>query len=218
MGMSARIYVDGDAIYAYKCIEAWSDIIDPIKKKDISVAYYYEDGYGSYDLYIYIRNIITEKIFTIVHKEPENDDNEYHEELKNAMTINLEKYGPEKLEIYICIKGYRYTNMGPFFKSEPIKWFKNTIENKQIRDNYPSSFKNIEKDKDIFDFVESYMKIENGEFVFESPISKKNDFTIQEQEHITNFLKRVDGKYYTRNNTPPTAKFIQNLIEGWNQL
>ena len=68
--MFANLYIDDEVIDAYKCRHSWSDIINPTKKKSISVGYYYEDGYGSYNLYIYIRNILTKKIFTIVHDEP----------------------------------------------------------------------------------------------------------------------------------------------------
>lgn len=214
MGMSATIIVDDAEIDAYKCKDAWSDIVNPVEKKNITVSYSYEEGYGSYNLHIYIRNVITGKVDEIIHDEPNDED----EPELNNLTIDLKKYGPQLLEIYVCMKGDFHSNMGPFFTTEPAKWFKDTIKYQKIRTEYVMALKNMKTNEDVFDFVESHMKIKDGDFEFEIPMIEKSSFSSQEHTHVTQVLKTWESTgYYRRNNTPPTVDYVYKLIETWNQ-
>lgn len=225
--MSATIIVDGDEIDAYKCKNAWCDIVNPVEKKSITVSYSYEKGYGSYDLYIYIRNIVTGKVDDIIYDDPTDesdfDDSDEDEPKRkpelNSLIIDLEKYGPELLEIYVCMKGDYHSNMGPFFTTEPAKWFKDTTKHQNIRTEYVMALKNMKTNDDVFDFVESYMKIKDGDFDFEIPIIEKNSFSNEEHIYVTQVLKSWESTgYYRRNNTPPTIDYVHKFIETWNRL
>lgn len=108
------------------------------EKSTITVSYSYEKGYDEQRLYVYIRNITNEEVSTAV----------YHDEYIKH-TINLTDYGSENLEIYVCLRGKQYANMGPFFKTEPPKWYINTIEAENIR-TFPHSY--LKSGFEVFDF------------------------------------------------------------------
>jgi hypothetical protein len=91
-------------------------------------------------------------------------------------TINLTDYGSENLEIYVCLRGKQYANMGPFFKTEPPKWYINTIEAENMR-KYPHSY--LKSGFEVFDFIKAFMKIQDGRFHFESPTIDKKCFPVR---------------------------------------
>jgi hypothetical protein len=202
MGLDADIIVDDCTID----VGSWSNIIDPTIKKTINVSYIiYDEGYGDYELYVYIKNILSGNVEEIIH-----DD-------ETILTINLEKYGSDKLEIYICLKGDCFSNAGPFFKTDPPKWFDKTL--KKIRDDPIFYLKQLKEKEDIYKFIKSFVLIKNGEYVCETPIFKKSDFTNRELDSFKHLLKIwvLPPYSYTRPNYPPiiifSNQFMANLTK-----
>ncbi len=213
--MSATITVDDEYVDAYKCIDAYSKIINVKEKPTIKVGYFYESGYGSYDLYVYIRNIITGKVSTEIYEQDGYDDLE--DEDDNSYTIDLTEYGSEDLEIYICLKGDCYSNLGPFFKSEPLQWYKHTTKYENIRNDPYSYLKS--KDFDVFDFITAFTQIKDGEFTFKRPEIHKTQLFGQDIEKINQtFVDWKKKKYHPTANSTPIVKFTYEFIKYWNQL
>lgn len=201
--MDAEIYVDDECVDAYKCKHAWNEIINVEERPTITVSCYYE-GYDEQRLYVYIRNITNGKVSTKVY----NGKHIKH-------TINLTDYGSENLEIYVCLKGKQYANMGPFFKTEPPKWYINTIEAENIR-KCPHSY--LRSGFEVFDFIGAFMKIQDGRFHFESPTIDKKMFSSQKLKKINQtFLIWQNTDYYTANNLPPMVEFAHEFLKYWNE-
>lgn len=210
MGLDAEITVDNCTINAYKCKKSWSNIIDPTIKKTINVSYIiHDEGYGNYELYIYIKNIVSGKVEEIIHED------------ETILTINLEKYGSDKLEIYICLKGDCFSNAGPFFKTDPPKWFDRTLKFKKIREDPSFYLKQLKEKDDIYDFVKSFVLIKNGgEYVCETPVFKKSDFTSQELDNFKDLLQiwNLPPYYYTRHNYPPITDFCIQFMDNLTKI
>jgi hypothetical protein len=205
--MNAKIIVDKQTINTHKCIKAWSNVIDTSVKKYILVNYSFEDGYGNYLLYIYIRNISNGKVDQIIHIK------------KERKKIDFKKYLPNKIEVYVCIKGDKYEHFGPLWKTEPSKWFKSNVQHKVIRiDGFVNSLK-ILTVFNVFEFIESFITIEEGKFIFNIPVFSKSDFTKTEIENLNIIFNTLHiDTYFQKIINIPIIQFYEEFIKQWQKI
>lgn len=143
MGMDATIWVDGVKVESYKCINAYKEIRGPIDDSNasISVRYRYDEEYGDHYLHVYARDVDTGFVHEFLVTEKccggggSDDDDADNDDLERPFVISLplETYGHD-VELYVCIKGDYYENMGPTFDTAPnSEWYVDTLEARNIR-------------------------------------------------------------------------------------
>ncbi|AUA60268.1 HRF-1 [Operophtera brumata nucleopolyhedrovirus] len=94
MGMDAYIEIDGDRVDSYKCRDANIALFDCRKDKQCKVKYHCEEGYGYNILNVYIRDVITGKVY----REKRYTYDDLH-------TITFPDECKEIGEVYACIRG-----------------------------------------------------------------------------------------------------------------
>nr|WUR10813.1 host range factor-1 [Calliteara abietis nucleopolyhedrovirus] len=143
-----------------------------------------------------------------------NDDNDNNNDNDEDDDDEDEKERKHQVEVYVCMKGDNYVHDGPLFHTEPSRWFKNEPEHVKIRDAPLEALQQLNCASDAFRFVEAFIRIEEGEYVWngdsQQPIEQLN---IEKLIIIKNILASALWNTYEKVNSSPVLTFCSVFLE-----
>nr|ANS70950.1 host range factor 1 [Lymantria dispar multiple nucleopolyhedrovirus] len=211
MGMHAEFFVDGERVNSYKCTGRWSSIVDVRYCPTLTVRYRYERGYGHYTLFIYFRHVATGMLET---ESVDITDRDHVVPMPEEWLKYIDDDDEERerqVEVFVCMKGDVYGHDDPLFVSEPSKWYSCEPEHVRIRESPLEAVRQIKCASDVFTFVDAFVRIEEGEYVWRDPLltDQLND---QELAQIKKVFASTVWNHYEKVNARPVLTFAKNYL------
>lgn len=166
MGLDAEFSVDWDTIDNYKCRQSFSK---KIYTSGVKVSYWYEEGYGSFYLYVFFMDIKSNEI-----------DVNYVDTFEETF-VKVPEHFSDLVEVYVAMG---YEEPDPVFKHMRKYYFNDNIF-KTIRMDPQKFISNSKKFEDVLNLSKAFVKRGKKKSKKNLKITKK--FFIE-----TNNLRKLD--------------------------